>query len=466
MTNREHDPSALEVQRLVSALIDGTIAEDERRQLIERMQTDPHARQAYLELLELDSFLQWDAASMSLADVEGTPPPASLVSFPAASGAPARQVAILRWSLAATVLLCVGLAALLGLQLAAERAVAYTTARSSEGGPVAILTDLRQAVWETSAPSPEAYKPLVPGWLKLRSGHVALDFLGGAKATLEGPAEFGLNAADRGVLRLGKLSIVLGRNRGAFRVTAPALVASSRGAEFALAVASDGTTELHVFSGSVTANLAAADDEPKAIEVGEGEAISVQRVDDRAAYRPMSAEPDRFASPVQTAIGEPAGEVVSVDFSRQPALSYGYQDGQFGLPTGHKVLDGGRTLFLSGNAWKMIEVNVELTRDTVIEFEFRSPREGQIHGIGLDNDDTYSSSADPVFQVYGYEARRDIGQQFNDYAGDGWRRYRLRVGRYLSLGPRRYLFFAADEDVTGDAESYFRNVRIYRAKNR
>ncbi len=308
---------------------------------------------------------------------------------------------------------------------------------------------------------PAAYKPLTPGWLKLRSGQVSLDFLGGAKAVLEGPAELGMNAADRGVLRSGKLSISLGRNRGSFRVTAPALIASGRAAEFALAVAPDGATELHVFSGSVMATLTAPEDEPAAIEVTQGQAISVSRADDRSAYRELEADPTRFARASGTPIGKPVGEVLTVDFSRLPALPYGYQDGQFDLPSGYEVLDGGRTLHLLGNAWKMFEVNVELTRDTVIEFEFRSPREGQIHGIGFDNDDAYSSSDDPIFQVYGYEARRDIGQQFNDYSGDGWRRYRLRVGRYLSTGPRRYLFFAADEDVTGDAESFFRNVRIY-----
>lgn len=464
MTDREHDAPAPEVERLVSALIDETISDDERRQLVERLQADPHARQSYLEMLELDSLLQWDAASLSLPG-EAAHSDMSL-PLPVVASSPARQVTILRWSLAAAVLLCVSLAALLGLQSAADRAVADTTARSSEGGPVAILTDLHQAVWETSAPAPDAYKPLAPGWLKLRSGQVSLDFLGGAKAVLEGPAELGMNAADRGVLRSGKLSVSLGRNRGAFRVTAPTLVASGRAAEFALAVAPDGAAELHVFSGSVMATLTTPEDEPSAIEVTQGRALSVSRADDRPGYRELDADPTRFARAAGTAIGKPVGEVLTVDFSRQPALPYGYQDGQFDLPSGYEVLDGGRTLHLLGNAWKMLEVNVELTRDTVIEFEFRSPREGQIHGIGFDNDDAYSSSDDPIFQVYGYEARRDIGQQFNDYSGDGWRRYRLRVGRYLSSGPRRYLFLAADEDVTGDAESFFRNVRIYRAGSR
>ncbi len=152
MTDREHDAPAPELERLVSALIDDTITADERRQLVERLQADPHARQSYLEMLELDSLLQWDSASLSLP--EEAVQAAMSLPLPAVShSSPTRQLAILRWSLAAAVLLCVSLAALLGLQAAADRAVADTTARASEGGPVAILTDLRQAVWETSAPN-------------------------------------------------------------------------------------------------------------------------------------------------------------------------------------------------------------------------------------------------------------------------------------------------------------------------
>lgn len=459
MTDHPHDAPAPDVERLVCALLDDTIGDDERRQLFERLQSDPQSRRAYLELLELDSILQWDRASLSL-------PAVAPRQTPVGSFAPANQVTFLRWSLAAALLVCVGLAALLALQSAADRAVADTAARSSEGGPVAIIADSSDAVWESSLPPPEAYKPLVPRWLKLRSGRVALDFFGGAKAALEGPAELGLNAADRAVLRSGKLRVSLGRQAGAFRVTTPAFAATARGAEFALAADASGAAELHVFSGSVTATLAAPGEEPGPIEVAEHEAVVVERRGERTTWRRLAADPARFASPVVEAIGEPAGKLVSVDFSRQTVLPYGYQDGQFGLPTRHELLDGGRTLHLSGNAWKMVEANVELTRETVIEFEFRSPHEGQIHGVGFDNDDAYRSSDGPIFQIYGYEARRDIGQQFNDYSGDGWRRYRLRVGRYLAPGSRRYLFFAADEDVTGDAESLFRNVRIYREQAR
>jgi hypothetical protein len=447
------------IERLVSALVDETIGDDERRQLVELLRADPAARRTYLDMLSLDSLLQWDYAEASLGAAADLPPVAGHTPT-AAVAAPERQMAVMRWSLAAAVLLCVTLAALLGAQLAESRAVAETADRKSEGGPVAIITDLKNATWTAGAPTPEPYRPLVPGWLKLDAGRASLDFFAGARAVLEGPAELGINAANRAVLRSGRLSVVTGRHGASFHAATSILVASGRSAEFGLFVPNDETVELHIFSGAVEASLAGDAGETVVLEAGE--ALIAARDGDEVRHRLVPAARARFATVGDENLAKPLGPVRSIDFGAQPVLPYGYQDGQYDLPTHHEVLDGGRTLHLVGNAWKMIEVNAELTRDTVVEFEFRSPREGQIHGFGFDNDDNYKSSDLPIFQVYGYEARQDIGQQFNDYSGSEWRRYRVRVGRYAA-GPQRYLYFAADEDVTGEAESFFRNVRIYQA---
>ena len=447
------------IERLVSALVDETIGDDERRQLVELLRADPAARRTYLDMLSLDSLLQWDYAEASLGAAADLPPVAGHTPT-AAVAAPERQMAVMRWSLAAAVLLCVTLAALLGAQLAESRAVAETADRKSEGGPVAIITDLKNATWTAGAPTPEPYRPLVPGWLKLDAGRASLDFFAGARAVLEGPAELGINAANRAVLRSGRLSVVTGRHGASFHAATSILVASGRSAEFGLFVPNDETAELHIFSGAVEASLAGDAGETVVLEAGE--ALIAERDGDEGRHRLIPAARAQFATVGDENFAKPLGPVRSIDFAAQPVLPYGYQDGQYELPTHHEVLDGGRTLHLVGNAWKMIEVNAELTRDTVVEFEFRSPREGQIHGFGFDNDDNYKSSDLPIFQVYGYEARQDIGQQFNDYSGSEWRRYRVRVGRYAA-GPQRYLYFAADEDVTGEAESFFRNVRIYQA---
>lgn len=458
----EHEPANTpDTERLVSELIDGTISDDDRAQLLAQLQADPAAREAYLELMDINSLLEWDYTEAGLPPSVGQPAesPGPAREPAAAVNPSARQVTLLRWSLAASVLLCVTLGGLLIQQLGMSQAVAETT-HAEDGGPVAVITDLRKVIWANPAVAPQPYKSLTPGWLKLTAGRVALDLYGGSNLLLEGPAELGVNSADRVLIRSGKLSVLAGRHYVPVHVATSRLVATGRAAEFAVSVDLQGATELHVFSGSVQVEWLEGD--LPAQEVAAGQALAVGSVDGKLQVEQVAADANQFAPVTDPSAATPTGKVFQVDFAKYAPKSYGYQDGQFDLPTHVEVQDGGSTLRLWGNAWKMVEVNVEITRDTVIEFEFRSPRQGQIHGLGFDNDDQYKSQEQPIFQFYGYEARQDIGQQFNDYSGTDWHKYRLRVGRYLT-GHRRYLYFAADEDVTGECESLFRNVRIYEA---
>jgi len=146
-----------------------------------------------------------------------------------------------------------------------------------------------------------------------------------------------------------------------------------------------------------------------------------------------------------------------------------WQDGQHGLPTSANVLDSGHTLKLSGNAWKMIERPYTVSKRTVVSFDFRSTSAGQIHGFGLDNDDVFNREVDPqMMQVFGDETLPRINRTFWNYSGAGenaeWKHYVIPVGQ-LHQGEYRYLYFVADDDVSGKADSYFRNVRIYEAQS-
>jgi hypothetical protein len=51
------------------------------------------------------------------------------------------------------------------------------------------------------------------------------------------------------------------------------------------------------------------------------------------------------------------------------------------------IEDNGATLHITGNGWKKIEFPYPLSPNTVIEFDFRSSVQGEIHSIGFDNDD-------------------------------------------------------------------------------
>ncbi len=143
-----------------------------------------------------------------------------------------------------------------------------------------------------------------------------------------------------------------------------------------------------------------------------------------------------------------------IDFaSKQPTAFGAGQDA--GKAT---VLDAGRTLLIENNAWKMVAFPYEIKPTTVLAFDFRSTRQGEIHGIGFDNDLYISSQL--TFQLYGTQS---WGQQsYRNYDGRGnWKSYVIPVGKFYT-GKVNYLFFAVDHDIApANGDAYFRYVRIY-----
>lgn len=151
------------------------------------------------------------------------------------------------------------------------------------------------------------------------------------------------------------------------------------------------------------------------------------------------------------------------------------------------VTDGGRTVQLTGSQWKYLAYSYNVTRQTMITFEFKSTAKGDIHGIGLENE-LSGQDSDRILQLYGTQ---DWGI---DVPGDtsvppyeqsdGWRRYTIALGELYStdkLGQAGSLVFVMDCDpgqtasgtTSGQcksvnngkptATSWFRNVELYEA---
>ncbi|MGK7942059.1 MAG: hypothetical protein AB4062_18270 [Crocosphaera sp.] len=129
-------------------------------------------------------------------------------------------------------------------------------------------------------------------------------------------------------------------------------------------------------------------------------------------------------------------------------------------------LDNGNEVKLENNAWKRLHLgNYTVTENTVLSFEFLSTDEGEINGIGLDNDDnifddpnTANDESQQLFQLYGSQS---FGEQaFNNYnEGDGWKTYTIDVGNYYT-GDYQYLVFSNDQDGNNNqgSSSQFRNI--------
>lgn len=121
------------------------------------------------------------------------------------------------------------------------------------------------------------------------------------------------------------------------------------------------------------------------------------------------------------------------------------------------IQDGGATLFLQNNAWKDITFNYTVTANTVIEFDFRSTLQGEIHGLGFDTNEGISSNL--TFKVHGTQ---NWGiTNYDNYSGSSWTTYQIPVGSFYT-GSFTKLFFVADHDGSPqNGNAYYRNVKVY-----
>ncbi len=133
-----------------------------------------------------------------------------------------------------------------------------------------------------------------------------------------------------------------------------------------------------------------------------------------------------------------------------------YDPGQdFGTAT---VQDGGATLFIEGNVWKAVEINYTFTPNTVIEFDFQSTSQGEIHEISLDND----LIVEPDVRVVVYGNQGYAGDYTNPiYSGSGNFEHFIIPLNLTSTITYQYLVLSGDDDANAAANSYFRNIQIY-----
>jgi len=164
-----------------------------------------------------------------------------------------------------------------------------------------------------------------------------------------------------------------------------------------------------------------------------------------------SEEMTEFCLPLES---EDSTDCTRIDFREWDIVSYGG-----GQDNGsHALFNEGEVLQVKNNAWKAIELEYEVTPNTVIELEFGSTRQGEIHGIGFD--DNNSISASRTFRLYGLQ---NWGiDAFDQYQGGAtWQKFVLPVGEYYT-GVFDKLFFVADHDRSPrNGNSFFRNIIIH-----
>jgi len=120
------------------------------------------------------------------------------------------------------------------------------------------------------------------------------------------------------------------------------------------------------------------------------------------------------------------------------------------------VSSSGISLTLTNNTWKYIPYNYTVTPNTVIEFEFRSSSEGEIHAVGFEDDNSLTSSR--YFKVHGTQ---NYGiTNYDNYSGNGFVKYVIPVGGFYT-GSMDRLVFINDNDAGSGNTSDFSFVKIY-----
>lgn len=146
----------------------------------------------------------------------------------------------------------------------------------------------------------------------------------------------------------------------------------------------------------------------------------------------------------------PAG---SIDFNSFATTAFSNQDGNGSVD----VEDGGDTLHLNGNRWRASTQTFNVTANTVIEFEYASARQGEIHGIGFDENNGISQNR--IFRVFGTQ---NWGMAVSpQYTGNGaFQSFTIPVGQTYT-GTSMRMIFVNDDDGAQSGDGRYRCVRVF-----
>jgi hypothetical protein len=148
----------------------------------------------------------------------------------------------------------------------------------------------------------------------------------------------------------------------------------------------------------------------------------------------------------------------AINFNNYTTRGYGlnYDRANTGIAL---VEDDGSTLHMTGDRWQQIDLHdpYQVTADTYLEFDFTSTVQGQIQGIGFDNNDHLTSTN--FFQVYGIQNWGN--QSFHNYSSGTTKHYKIKVGDYFTGSFSRMFFAGYDRTSATYGNSKFSNVELY-----
>lgn len=244
--------SSGDIQRLASALVDGTISPDEQAALERSLLADLAARDSFRRFMEAESILAWELGPPAMAS--GTPVTTRDHAAESRRGLPSRLGSMRRYLPGGRLALAAGLAAtvLAGAWLAGGPQPVRQVIRivGPAQGEIATLTNDSEARWGATVFSTDGVF-MGTGPLALEAGEAQITFGSGAIVTLHAPVELEVLSAERVFLRHGRITPFVPPQAHGFTVVSPSGEIVDLGTEFTVGVDASGRTDVFVIDGEV-----------------------------------------------------------------------------------------------------------------------------------------------------------------------------------------------------------------------
>ena len=236
------------LSNMVNQLINGTISDNERIELQQRLRKDADARATLRERMDLEAALHTWASEDALLD-HSADASLPLRDVDRESGQPSRTAWFLIAAVAATLLVSV-----VWLTQSGESERPKLANRIPQGvinGDS--VTEFGQLVqqanckWNQVLPTNGRFST---GLIELVDGAAELRFDSGTNVVLESPCSLQIESADSAKLLAGTVFVDVTEVSNGFLLTTPEANIIDDGTEYAVSLAAD-STEIHVFDGSV-----------------------------------------------------------------------------------------------------------------------------------------------------------------------------------------------------------------------
>ncbi len=268
------------LQDWIEKSLNETATEVESRALEERLLEDEQARDYYLNAVNLHASLRRRFA----AEAESP----TVVSFSAETETRRKHVPGIGLAVTACMALIVGVFALL----------------MSSSQPIAEITQVVGAYRDSGA-AYSAGELVKRGPLKISRGLVRLDFLNGARVTIEGPAEIEVVNEMHVVLHRGVVTATIPESAVGFVVDTSAAHVVDLGTSFGVSVSDDGQTDVCVFDGEV--EVSSSETAPRLLR--EGQAIRASEHSKTIDSAPFETSRFEKAWPINSGVLQTTGSI-------------------------------------------------------------------------------------------------------------------------------------------------------------